>query len=1427
MSMGLILRKILILIIFFSAFSQAEVLHIDNFNSNTDGWSGSNIQQNSGWLYIPSFATASKTFDFGSSYANLPVTIKLSVSPYYGRTKINANGTEIYNNSTSGQLSVNTTFDNNGRLKIDIKCDSTYYNYGYLYIDYISLEGDRPTASATSDFSLRYQTNLKGNMKVIGNTVLCPKSNGNTGSCIETTLTNDKVNLRYTKLGSDSTNTNIFNSSSATLQDSSITLDTNAKIVWAGLYWSGYLHTYDSVDGTQTRFTNLTSNSNTITNVINNHTIKFRSGNKNYDIVNSNGNKVLGMKQYLNNTNYKSFAYSCFADVTDLLKGQKPTQTYSVANVPAMEGHTRHPDNWQLGLDDGLGNSGAWSLVVIYENSSTGEKTRNATVFDGFVAIDKDNSQAITVSGFLTPKSGAVDSTLSVFANEGDKEISGDNMIFTNLDGDKSGQSITLKNSSNATNNFFDSSISGVPERTPKVINNNGIDIHTEQMGGGGYNIIGNNQTAAKINLTSTGDMYFPSMVAFATELYVPDVCYDYAAYLGEHIPVPVANDRTFSVSKWGEDPLNIKVFIRSKEADFDLQRTGLIVDTNATSKLAFNISKTEVSPPYLNSYYPAIEVNATTHEFSIGKDNTTQGGTIGSNESIYAKAAFDFKTSDLINGSFDVTLKASIALDPTNPNRLTPYSFSTKGGNLDRCPTNVVYDPIWLRFNIEREDSTFDQLPQERYPLHTQVAGREFAISVASYGNPPSYTTAQAVTNPTTLDLEIIDVTGFQNDASAGYDSICDDPFAVGKSHFVKLNSGEDRTIVSDLTCDTALQAAAFRVWVLTRPNESTIVPHSCTSPLDEECFQSVYETHYKDTDTFCQSACGSNPNECYACLKANYATPICSRDNFAIRPDGFKLSVSDKNQTNETEPTPSPILVGTNAEDTTHHLAAGYNYLLSLNALKYDSSEVALGYYNDSFKVSTLKTLPTSGSIAALEFKSDATCNDTAHRTYRLRPLNGTYTTPFFAFDNVGDYDFWVLDTDWTLVDQASYPYKPLFGAEPTDDCILGSASSSATGMVGCDIRSVIAEKPTFKTFSLHFHPYTFGVNGITMSTAPNSVNSSWLYTNNLEEDARMGVLFDGNLTALNAKGNPTSNFTGSCAATDVLMDLNITTDSSLMATNLNDASTKAVRLNHRIELNSDNTPSFASFEANQTALPTITADKFLQDSNGSVELDLRYNYTKSYTHVSNPIIANFGKLIASSPDAILNANLSASYMPFGEKNYDQNRTFYYSRVYPSTEGTIPETYEETYSNTALSILVYSDDANASYVDLNASPLNSPVLGWYKMSKHTSPIEGQITKLEVDSANTTITPDSGINFTAGGATNIAISHPMNDREKLVTITITPDAWLKYNATNADGLPQFKVRFLPLDFEWTGVGETGNVIEDKPSAGSKDRTTW
>ncbi|MDP2893129.1 MAG: hypothetical protein Q8N78_02025, partial [Sulfurimonas sp.] len=195
------------------------------------------------------------------------------------------------------------------------------------------------------------------------------------------------------------------------------------------------------------------------------------------------------------------YTYSTFSEVSQFVgkTGSQINGWVSTANIKSYEGTD----------DSGLGNYGAWTLVIVYEDKA--DSLKNISIFDGYKIIadtTEFRTVDISVNGFLTPSSGTVTSTLSVFTGEGDKNIQGDKLY---VDG----------TAINETNAFY-SHISSNFNRTPSYTNNQGIDIQNHDVS----HIIQHNQYSSTITLTSTQDTYFPSMVAFSTELYIPDVCY-------------------------------------------------------------------------------------------------------------------------------------------------------------------------------------------------------------------------------------------------------------------------------------------------------------------------------------------------------------------------------------------------------------------------------------------------------------------------------------------------------------------------------------------------------------------------------------------------------------------------------------------------------------------------------------------------------------------------------------------------------------------------------------------------------------------------------------------------------------------------------------------------------------------------------------
>lgn len=325
------------------------------------------------------------------------------------------------------------------------------------------------------DFILRKNENLFGDVKVIGNTVLCVKNSS--GQCVESPnlVSNDDLNLQK------------VDASNATLD-----IPTGSIVKYARLYWQGRQNTNSN--------TEWSSDQKTSAKEI---WLKKDSGGEyqqitadiaDFDFTSSSGNIRI---------------YSASAEITNLISGN------GVYYIDPARFYTFAGDS-----SDGLGAYGAWTLVIIYEDPSSSAKLRNISIFDGYKKVTSGTNVDIAVSGFITPTSGLVDSRVQVFAGEGDKYLA------------KTGDVIRMAgltyNTAYQTLGTFDSRIDVPTTRYPNLINNNGIDIHEYNTGtsAGGKNIITNNEVGARFRFTSDQDLYFPSLIVFSTQLYVPDVCY-------------------------------------------------------------------------------------------------------------------------------------------------------------------------------------------------------------------------------------------------------------------------------------------------------------------------------------------------------------------------------------------------------------------------------------------------------------------------------------------------------------------------------------------------------------------------------------------------------------------------------------------------------------------------------------------------------------------------------------------------------------------------------------------------------------------------------------------------------------------------------------------------------------------------------------
>ncbi|DAB31450.1 MAG TPA: hypothetical protein CFH79_09145, partial [Sulfurospirillum sp. UBA11407] len=345
----------------------------------------------------------------------------------------------------------------------------------------ISVNYTSPTFSGSNfkDFSILYSENLRGDIRMIGNTIMGQRNSQGNTVCPSNNTNNADGDIRTQHWDIDGVSST-FNSSSSTLS-----IPEGAIIQKAYLYWQGRV----------------------LSNQYNNaKSIKFRQpGAPNYTTLTASDNNMHW-------TSYGSYyPYQASVEVTSLING---SGTYTVADLNTYAGS----------YIDGLGAYGAWSLIIVYKKDDA--LLQNITIYDGYQTIASNSSQNFTLSGFLTPSNGDVNSKFLVFTGEGDVDLLRD---YVNI----SGTRLTRFNDNSIYStqfNTFNASItennSYVTSRSPNCQNNLGIDIHTYNVGTSGLGIIGNNQTNATLQIGTNQDAYYLSVFAFATELYEPRVCY-------------------------------------------------------------------------------------------------------------------------------------------------------------------------------------------------------------------------------------------------------------------------------------------------------------------------------------------------------------------------------------------------------------------------------------------------------------------------------------------------------------------------------------------------------------------------------------------------------------------------------------------------------------------------------------------------------------------------------------------------------------------------------------------------------------------------------------------------------------------------------------------------------------------------------------
>ncbi len=1314
--------------------------------------------------------------------------------------------------------------------------------------NYLSLaEVQAWVASSTRDYTIAKRVNIVGDIKIIGNSVMRDSA---THQCAPLGILNTSISAEFVDIDSDSST---INSTSANLS-----LPNNSKssdIVWAGLYWQGY-------------YSNYTNNTITTANTVKLKTPTMSS----YDsIVADKLNWV-----FLGNGN--RWYYQGMKDITDYVKAGVSGK-YIVADVGTS-----------IGKPAG-GPYGAWAIVVIYKNPAA--TLKNITVFDGYAAISLGDSDGINVfktkdyllSGFKTPLVGNVNSSLLFFAGEGDIGYTGDYMGLSN----KSGTTINLQNALNPVNDIMNSTISEfgsyVTTREPSCQNTIGADIDSFNVGTTGQAIIGNDQTSTKITLSSSGDGYFPAVFALSTDVYRPTLCYDYSATVDGYPPSrkvnPDGSYGNYIVPKDGQ--LRSKIFIRGLEGDFDFANTKMSVGwsdvTNPTSG-NFAFTSVLVKNPSSNAYTSTTGVSGvgtTTGTFDIGDPPNSK---IPPYSSAYALA--DFAVSDATGDEIapEISVETQIYYDNSNPSQ---FSYSTADGTLQKCPGTLTYNPQWYKFNIE--NSVVD--PKFPYALNTQVTNTPMSFNVVSYDASDPNKLGIKKNYSGSLEVEMIELSSMGSFDNANmsnpkfsFDRICEDPDPsmvkiwgkTGNRKFSLFNGNSAVKLSIDAKDNKyAIRNGAFRMWILEADKDGDGVKEILTNTCQNtsgNCFRPFYANLKSDEAnkpnkifTQCDTQCASSSNDerCYTCLRENYAKPICSRDNFAIRPYGVELSAKSMGTLIQKNSTKQTIA---------NNLLSGYkdDYTISYEA-KNQNLTTPEGYFFAQYatdpKSVKQKDMSSVYSFFGLVMdnskinsKNESQCKDSDNKRFDFD------TTWSLDNDNVGNYDIELFDKDWTLVDQNRYPYKPQ-ASKGRDDCKQNDAALSSDGLSGCDVQSFdVGSDPNFNKIPVKFVPARVNIQSLGYDSFPQHT-AKWAYMNNLSANSDMAARFTGSIVAQNAKGDITTNFTSECFAQPTEIQNQYSTTQLDSKGDVVGVSNGAGLVNlryierHNGILGTESTGTISQTTKEEEKTDGVTNDyleahkilkeHFLDVNLGGLLYDLRYTINKLFSTPINPVEILFVKLKSTLYDtdevnptkvwklgyapntdpSKINVNggpvKDATFEIVDIKNIferDANVSiaadiatksfkFIYGRVFTPQEISTQTSVVGRIKNVSLSTLMYLSDAALlpRYQSILGNNPSVPTANWYVVQNHSqNNTDGQIDT--INAADTSVVTIRGSkiakdtvfnNPNSGGSTQtIAVQYSGNIAPYTAVVTVNPTVWLKHNnAMNiANGIIDGNPRF-------------------------------
>ena len=674
-----------------------------------------------------------------------------------------------------------------------------------------------------------------------------------------------------------------------------------------------------------------------------------------------------------------------------------------------------------------------------------------------------------------------------------------------------------------------------------------------------------------------------------------------------------------------------------------------------------------------------------------------------------------------------------------------------------------TAFQGIKGRFNIQRTNSA---LNAKDFALYTQIVGRDFNYHVVFYDENLTQE-KELIKVPVKIDLI---------DANKPMDA----PLYTDYYYF-SHSIPKSRTAVldaSDLDNLPATKEALFKITYAINANGSIV-----------------------------QQECGADYKNCFETLMGLSDAPRTNEaeDKFAIRPETFYIKIADGDKER----------INSRHANKTLKVASGYEYNLTFIATQHGGVEPSFGY-NEEFN-------------SSFDFNATAliNCADTTPIEQTISYIDGIKNIPDFTHNNVGHYSLTqATDENWTVIDREE------------NHCIVNSSTTSADGnsKSGCNIK--LQTHPLI----LEFYPDHFDVN-LTLQNLPSSGHPNFIYMSELNSTYNeVAIAFQGEIIAQSENNITTTNFTAGCMATNLLLDLNASTI-SVEGTDQDIKTIKGTNVDFSRVIHFNTNSSSPTLELNQTLsrigrVATINSDKFLDENNGTVTIDMRYNLNKHLREPINPIEVSFHGIGVESTDANSVAhdkvNISSNiHTPLGEELFTTNnqKNFYFARVvsdlqsYPRVNLNISPLVR-----TPLNVDIYCKTPLPNYCEAREIINNTNLTGttreqggWYLSSQHHTELDGNVTKLEATPNIVTIVPNPLNPITLPNGENGLVTETFincSSPQSIINITTSPALTFEPS--------QYVLNCSDQNAsQWTGVGNTGNILNVKPKVNNSGKIDW